>query len=108
VRVEVLYVADCPSHAQAVEMLGSVLAGEGILAEIRQVLVRDETMARELRFRGSPTIRIDGRDIEHTQEAAPTFAVCCRLYHGSPQVGLPPLAMMQRAVREARRRQEAP
>jgi hypothetical protein len=103
VRVEVLYVADCPSHARAVEMLAGVLAEEGITAEIHQVLVTDETMARELRFRGSPTIRVEGRDVECEAAERATFAVCCRLYHGSPQVGVPPVAMLLRALREARR-----
>jgi hypothetical protein len=107
-RVEVLYVADCPTRAQAVEMLEGVLTEAGMPAEIQQVLVRDETMARQLRFRGSPTIRIDGRDIEGTPEGAVTFAVSCRLYRGSPQAGVPPLAMIQRAVREAGRRQAEP
>jgi hypothetical protein len=108
VRVEVLYVADCPSHAQAVSMLAAILAEEGIAPEIHQVLVRDETMARELTFRGSPTIRIDGRDVEGEPAAAATFAVCCRLYSGSPQIGVPPIAMVQRAVRAARRQGEEP
>ena len=107
-RVEVLYVADCPSHARAVAMLAAVLAEEGIAPEIRQVLVRDETMARELTFRGSPTIRIDGRDVEGEPSSPATFAVCCRLYRGSPQVGVPPVAMVRRAVREARGQGDEP
>jgi hypothetical protein len=107
-RVEVLYVEACPSHARAVEALENVLAEEGITAGIHQVLVGDETRARELTFSGSPTIRIDGRDVECEPAEAAMFGVCCRLYHGSPQIGVPPIAMLRRAVREARRRQEEP
>jgi hypothetical protein len=107
-RVEVLYVADCPSHAQAVAMLTSILDAEGIAPEIHQVLVRNEAMARELTFRGSPTIRIDGLDVEGEPAATAPFAVCCRLYHGSPQVGVPPIAMVRRAVRAARRQRGEP
>jgi protein-disulfide isomerase len=107
-RVEVLYVADCPARAPAVEMLAGVFAEAGMTAEIQQVLVRDEAMARQLRFRGSPTIRIDGRDVENTPAGAATFGVCCRLYRGSPLAGVPPLAMIQRAVREARERKAEP
>jgi len=112
VKVEVLYVEDCPSHAQAVAMLAAILDAEGIAPDIHQVLVRDETMARELTFRGSPTIRIDGRDVAG-EPAAPAakageFGVCCRLYQGSPQLGVPPAAMVRRAVQAARRQGEEP
>ncbi len=105
-KVEVLYVADCPSHAPALAMLAAVLAEECIAPDIHQVLVRDEAMAREWTFRGSPTIRIDGRDVEGEPAEAPSFAVCCRLYHGSPRPGVPPVAMVRRAVRAARRQGE--
>jgi hypothetical protein len=66
VRVDVLYVADCPAHPAAVELVKQVLASEGVRADIHEVLVRGERMASELRFCGSPTIRINGRDVaEH-------------------------------------------
>ena len=107
-RVEVLYVADCPSHAPALAMLEAILAEEGMAPDIRQVLVRNETMARELAFRGSPTIRIDGRDVEGEPAEGARFAVGCRLYHGSPRPGVPPIAMVRRAVRAARRQGDEP
>lgn len=100
-RVEVLYVADCPSYPLAVAMLAEILAEEGIAPEIRQVLVGDEEMARELAFRGSPTIRIEGVDVACDTAEAPAFAVCCRLYHDSPQLGVPPAEIVRRAVRAA-------
>ncbi len=101
-NVEILYVADCPSHPAAVELVRDVLAAEGVAAEIRELLVRDEGMASQLRFCGSPTIRIDGRDVGGGSQKAQTFALSCRLYPGSKQVGLPPKEMIRRAVLEAR------
>jgi hypothetical protein len=102
VEVEVLYVAECPSHPAAVKLVKQVLAAEGIAAEIQEVLVRDEGMADELRFIGSPTIRINGRDVAGEPQKAQTFALNCRLYLGSKQIGLPPLEVIHRAVRRAR------
>jgi hypothetical protein len=101
VRVEVLYVAECPFHLAAVKLLKEVLAAEDIPANIREVLVADESMARELRFCGSPTIRINGRDIAPESQ---TFALSCRLYPGSKQIGVPSAEMIHRAVLEALRR----
>lgn len=100
-KIEVLYVADCPSHSAAVTLVKDVLAAQGVSAEVNEVLVPDEQTARELKFVGSPTVRIDGRDVA---EPSPTeaFALSCRLYHGSFRIGLPPIELVRRAVAEAR------
>jgi len=102
VKVEVLYVAECPSHGAAVKLVREVLAAQGVEAEIQEVLVKDGEMASELRFSGSPTIRINGRDVAGEPEEARSSALSCRLYSGSKQAGLPPPEMVQRAVLEAR------
>ena len=101
-KVEVLYVTECPSHPAAVRLLEDVLAAEGVAAEIHEVLVRDEAMANELGFIGSPTIRINGRDVAGESHNATNFALSCRLYPGSPQIGLPPVENIRRAVLQAR------
>lgn len=82
-KVEVLYIAECPSHPAAVKLVGDILAAEGIDAKVHEVLVRDEGMASELRFDGSPTIRINGRDVAGESQDAQSFALRCRLYPGS-------------------------
>jgi hypothetical protein len=101
VKVEVLYVADCPTHPAAVNLVKQVLAAEVVVAEIHEVLVRDEGMAKELGFCGSPTIRINGRDVAGGSQNAQSFALSCRLYPGSKQIGLPPVEMVHRAVLKA-------
>ena len=101
-KVEVLYVAECPSHPAAVKLVKDVLTAEGITTEVYDVLVRDEQMAGKLRFLGSPTIRVDGRDVGGESKTAKNFALSCRLYPGSKQTGLPPAEMVHRAVLEAR------
>jgi Domain of unknown function (DUF2703) len=103
VKVEVLYVAACPSHPEAVKLVRSVLAAQGVVTEIHEVLVRDEEMANELRFLGSPTIRINGRDVAGESQEPRSYALSCRLYRGSKQVGLPPAEVIHQAVVEARR-----
>jgi len=102
VKVEVLYVADCPTHPAAVRLVQEVLSAEGVEAEIHEVLVRDEGMANELGFCGSPTIRINGRDVAGEPQDARSFALSCRVYPGSKQVGLPPVEVVHRAVLKAR------
>ena len=101
-KVEVLYVAECPSHPAAVKLVRDVLNSEGVAAEVREVLVRDDSMATDLAFYGSPTIRINGRDVAGEPSRARGFAFSCRLYSGSAEIGLPPVEMVRRAIVEAR------
>jgi len=106
VKIEVLYVLDCPHHPAAMAELRNILAVERISAAISEVLVADPRMAEALQFPGSPTIRINGRDISG-ESALQQHAVCCRLYPGEKQPGVPPAEMIHRAVREATRGEQA-
>jgi len=101
-KVEVLYVAECPSHPAAVKLVKDVLAAEGVVAEISEVLVSTESMARDLRFHGSPTVRVNGRDVAGEVSRGEAFGLSCRLYQGSSEIGLPPVELVRRAVLEAR------
>ena len=78
--VEFLYWEGCPSHEEARELLEEVLRERGLNAqvEVRHVATREEAV--ELRFPGSPTIRIDGRDVDPFGADEPP-ALNCRIYH---------------------------
>ena len=101
-KIEVFYVPECPHHPAALLRLKEILAADGVAAEIQEVAVTNAAMAEALRFCGSPTIRINGRDIAGESEDAGNFAVSCRLYLGAKQPGVPPGEMIRRAVRGAR------
>jgi hypothetical protein len=64
VRVSFLYYEDCPSHDVALERLREVMDEEDIPSVVEVVKVETEEQARELHFVGSPTIRVDGQDID--------------------------------------------
>lgn len=105
-RIEVLFVPNCPHHPAAVKKLKAVLKAEGVADEIQEVEVKDAKSAREFKFQGSPTIRINGRDIAGEQQRPESFALACRLYPGANKIGVPPAEMIERAVREARERED--
>jgi hypothetical protein len=105
VKIELLYVPDCPHYPAAAKQLQAVLTAEGIHAEIQEVAVTGASMAQALQFRGSPTIRIDGRDIAGESHGPEAVGLTCRLYPDSDERGVPPLEMMRSAIREAHRRE---
>ena len=77
-RVSFLYYEDCPSHNLALERLREVMAEEGTPGEVEVFNVETEEQAHELRFVGSPTIRVDGQDIDPPTESR--YALTCRAY----------------------------
>lgn len=101
-KIEVLYILDCPHYPAALAELKRVLTVENISTQVSEVLVANPRMAKAMKFRGSPTIRINGRDIAGESELQ-HFAVSCRLYPGEKQPGVPPAEMIHRAVRDAMR-----
>src|SRR5712691_1946396 len=61
--VEILYFDGCPNHEPALALVQRVSDELGVKPEIRLVNVPDPETAQRVRFLGSPTIRVDGRDV---------------------------------------------
>lgn len=101
--IEFLYYEDCPSHQEGLQLLQDTLREFGL--EQYSIIVRkiatDEEALRE-RFPGSPTIRINGADIDPASDDG-FFALTCRVYTRtdgkfSP---LPEAESLRRAVERA-------
>ena len=98
-KVEVLYFEGCPNHAPALEMVRRVLERERIEAEVRSVEVPDEKTAGSLRFLGSPSVRVDGADIEPGREGESPFYGCRTYTVEGKTVGVPPEKWLVEALR---------
>jgi hypothetical protein len=80
VTIEFLFWDGCPSTPEAKGLLEKVLDERGIDAPVEMREVRTQDEAEELAFPGSPTIRIDGRDVDPAgAEGRP--ALNCRIYY---------------------------
>jgi hypothetical protein len=100
--IELLYYQECPSHEKALKRLFRAVAEEGLDVPVRVVEVKTDEEAEQLRFVGSPTIRVDGRDIDQP-EPGPPYRLACRAYgledgRISPH---PSEGMVRRALRAA-------
>lgn len=101
VDVEFLFFEGCLGHARARPLLESVLAEEGVRDPVRYIKIANQEDAVRHRFQGSPTIRINGRDIVEQPDA--DYALRCRVYwvDGRPQ-DYPNRDMILAAVRAAK------
>jgi hypothetical protein len=97
-KVEVLYFDGCPAYGTAEKTLNEVLADVGIEAEVYLVTVNTDEEAGRLRFAGSPTVRVDGRDLFPAPERE-DWRLGCRVY-STPEglKGSPTAEMLREAL----------
>ena len=79
-HVEILYFDGCPNHEGARALVERIAADVRVEPEIQLVQVPDADAAVKLRFLGSPTVRVDGRDVEPGAEERREFVLSCRVY----------------------------
>jgi hypothetical protein len=80
VRIDFLFWRECPSHPEARALLREVMEERNVEADLVEHEVLTQGEAEELAFPGSPTIRVDGRDID-PGGAGGRPSLTCRIYH---------------------------
>lgn len=107
-KAELFYFDDCPSYRQAEANLKEALRSEGLPETVEMVEVTSEEDAQRKRFIGSPTIRIDGVDLEGPEADAKGYGYGCRVYssHGG-FAGWPSVERMRQALRGFQRNSQS-
>ena len=98
--VEILVTKDCPHEDAAVDLVGTVANALDLAPRVTVIEIPDLTEAKQRRFVGSPTIRVEGRDVSPPNN--PDASLSCRLYtttHGLR--GVPEESLVLTALKEA-------
>ena len=96
-RIEFLYFDGCPSYKQAWADLLDVIVELKRPVAVTPISVEDQQTADRLGFAGSPTLRIDGVDLEGYE--GPGIFVC-RIYRENDGKGWPSKALLRRRITE--------
>jgi hypothetical protein len=96
--IEIFYFAGCPNYEPTVNLAREVLGELGLETEVLEVAVETPDDAEAQRFVGSPSVRVNGKDIEPEAEDRREFALCCRMYGTG---GVPPRELLIEALQEA-------
>ena len=99
-RIEILSVSGCPNHAVAVERIREILSSDEFERFVSEIVVGDSETAQLLKFPGSPTVRINGQDVEPQGGNATSVGLICRLY--SDGSGAPSTQRLRAAIERAR------
>jgi len=102
-KIRLLYFDGCPNVEPAKLLLEQVLTEENVKTGIQMVEITDLRMAESEHFHGSPTIQIDGKDIEEGKESSPT-TFRCRVYNTKDGLsGIPPEELIRNAAKSAKK-----
>ena len=100
-RVEILYFDGCPNHEPARALVERVAAELGLHAKIELIEVADADSASRLRFLGSPSVRVEGSDVEPGADERSDFVLSCRVYRSERGLaGRPEADWIRRALSE--------
>ena len=122
-KIQILYILDCPWCVKTKELVKDSLKELSAKADVEEILIDSDKKAKKYKFIGSPTIRIDGKDIQeevskarclHCEElskqtkGATKFVKqecdCgCRTYsYKGKQHPYPPKEMIKRAIKNTK------
>ena len=102
-KLELLYFDGCPSWEHALENLTRALQLEQVPDEVEMIQVADPADAQAKRFIGSPTIRIDGMDVEGPDAEGRGHPYGCRVYTDAGRmVGWPSVDQIRQALTRER------
>ena len=74
-RIEILTSPGCGARDETEAKIRALSEGLGVQADINVIEVATDEMAQELKFPGSPTVRINGRDLEPNIAAQAQFSL---------------------------------
>jgi hypothetical protein len=95
-RVELLYFDGCPSHERLLPTVRRLADEAGAELVLRRVETPEEAQAE--RFLGSPTVRVDGADVDPGAAGRTDYGIKCRIYRfDGEQSATPPEAWIRSA-----------
>jgi hypothetical protein len=101
--VELLYFEGCPNYGPARASVERIALEEDVMIDLRLVEVTSPEVAEATRFLGSPSVRVDGRDVEPGADGRQSFVLACRVYRTEEGVaGQPSDAWIRAALRHWR------
>ncbi len=94
-KIEILYTPGCPNVDPVRALLEQILSQRRLAVAVNIVQLADERAAAQVNFAGSPTVLINGQDVE----PGPRAGFACRLYPGGRRG--PSREAMERAIERA-------
>ncbi len=100
-NVSLLYLDGCPNWEQTLADVRDVLVEYHVDTDVKLIRISSQEQAEEMEFLGSPTVRVEGMDVE-PDILESGFNLECRVYWiDEDPVGRPPKEWIAAAVEVA-------
>jgi hypothetical protein len=108
VKIEVYVSSSCSHRDQSLAAVSEATQATGVQDEPQVIVVGDYEDAKARRCFGSPTIRVNGVDVEYGDREPEEFSVGCRFYN-SPDgwLPVPRMELIKRGIEAAQQREKA-
>lgn len=101
-KIELLYFHGCHVYKIALENIKEVIKEKGLDTEVDLKEIKNDKQALKDKFLGSPTVRINGVDIDPEAKIINKYSMTCRLYLEDGAVNeLPSKKMIRQAIDKA-------
>ena len=80
--IEVLYLRGCPHANGLVDHIEQLVSRHRFDQRVVTRCMHSDDQARAEHFLGSPTVRVDGRDVDPTADEQHAYGLVCRTYPG--------------------------
>lgn len=95
-NVRILYSSLCPGHQETLQLTLQAVDSLDLEAAIEQIDIETDEDAAKHRFLGSPTVQIEGKDVEPDAQKRTDYGMGVRYYKGG--VNHPPMSLLQQAL----------
>ena len=86
IKIEIQHFRGCPNSEEMIKRVKEAIVGFEDIVKYNELLVETNELAERIKFRGSPTVLINGEDIEGREEPD-SASLNCRVYEsGLPEV----------------------
>jgi hypothetical protein len=97
IQIEIMYFSDCDNYRKACDVICDTVGQKDLNANIKLVSVNEVTDLNSKGFRGSPTVLINGKDVEECFKKVNNIdfdelnisSLACRLYICEDNPGCP-------------------
>ena len=99
-KIEILYFDSCPTWQETLDEVRRIVTDARLddATELHLVAVTTHEEAQSARFLGSPTVRVDGVDVDASARSVSTFGLQCRVYEYEGRLRPSPPASWIRAA----------
>ncbi|MBI4067328.1 DUF2703 domain-containing protein [Candidatus Gottesmanbacteria bacterium] len=100
-KIQLLHTADCHAWKDSLSILEETLKSKGLEVKYEVILVEKEKQAKQYKFSGSPSILVDGVDVDPMARNVKTYSVSsCRPYfYQGKSYDFPPKEMILEALK---------